>query len=74
MNFSSSPFFMNVIPSGFLYPDAIFATYIVLAIPTLTVSPVCSFTFAFIFFAISKGGPKSFSVPVRSINASSIDI
>ena len=50
------------------------ARYFVGARPIETVRPVSAFTRSFILRAVSCGGPKSFSVPVKSINASSIDI
>ena len=61
-------------PSGFLSPDAIFATYLVEAIPTETVRPVFSLTSSLILLAVSMGGPNSRSVPVKSTNASSTEI
>ena len=53
---------------------ASFARYFVGARPIETVSPVSFFTRSLILRAVSSGGPKSFSVPVISIKASSIDI
>ena len=50
------------------------ARYLVGASPIETVRPVSFLTLSLILRAVSSGGPKSISVPVKSIKASSIDI
>ena len=74
MNFFSAPFSTIYKPSGFDKPEAIFAMYLFDAAPMEIVKPVRSATCALSFFAASSGVPNRRSVPLISINASSIDI
>ena len=60
-------------PSGLLTSEASFARYFVGASPIDTVSPVSSKIRFLILRAVSEAGPNSFSVPDKSIKASSIE-